>query len=476
MKVSSSSPQKAALVYLFLGMLPSGIKFFLLPVYINYLSPEDYGLLSILNVFSAAYGIIGSFQMNLAAGINFFKTDQKEHFEKTAISATLLLSFVSFLTFVALGPFVFEYFFQIPNLSFFPLGLMILTTGFLEQTSLVYVVLLKNTYRLKELSLYSILVLILSSGFQFYLIVFAGLGVMGSVFGSLIATAIMVVGILLYNRHLLTWRIDVTILRSCMKVALPMIPAVAIGWVTRFGDRVILEKYLDLHELGIYTLLINILGISLLIMQSLSTAIRPIFYQYLGELKTSQKQLADLTKKYVLVSLASISLVLLVGFNLELIISDERYLRVIPYLSLGVFVLLPQTLVKLPRLALAFQEKTGLISAYTLYKALAMVLLMVIMIPYGGIPYALIALAVASGIELVLSYFSFLKSGVPDSIKSNVFPVLISGLSIFGICWIGLKVDMSYGWIGIAQFVVTMSILYLYAQKEIHGLLYKTGG
>ncbi|MDW3194866.1 MAG: lipopolysaccharide biosynthesis protein [Cytophagales bacterium] len=467
MKFNGNSPQKAAMVYLILGMLPSGIKIFLLPVYINFLSPADYGILSILNVFAAAYGILGAFQMNIGVGVHFFKTEAKDAFEKTAISSTIILAFISFLFFMALGPVLFKYFFKIPELDFFPLGLMTLVTGLVTQVHLVYFVLLKNTYRLKELSIYSVSLLVLSSGLQFFLIVFMELNVMGSVLGGLIANAGVVVVLLFLNRKSLTFHVNYDILKGCLAVSLPMIPSVFINWVINFGDRVILEKYLTLHDLGIYTLLLNILGVSLLISQSLATAIRPMFFTYLNDPQENKSQLMGLDRNFTLISVLSSSAVMLIGFNLELIISDERYLSIIPFMSMAIFILLPKALVKLPRLAMAFKGKTGLISLFTFVNAAVMITLMLWLIPIGGITYALISMSIASAVELLLCYIIFYQLKIPNSAKASIIMVLASSILITGVCWIGLKMDWAYGIIGILQFMVALMIIVLIERKNL---------
>ncbi len=466
MKLNENSPQKALMVYLFLGMLPSGIKIFLLPVYVNFLSPSDYGILSILNVFSASYAVLGSFQLNIGAGVHFFKRTNKEAFEKTVISSSLILSFISFAFFLATGPAIFRYLFQIPDLNFYPLGLMVLVTAFLNQTYLVYFVLLKNTYRLKELCFYSVTLVALSSGLQFFLIVFMKLSVMGSVLGGLIAMSFTVLILLVSNRRLLSFNIDRAILRSCLMIGIPMIPSVFIHWVIQNADRILLEKYLSLYDLGIYTLLINILGVSLLITQSLATAIRPVFFSYLQKMKESSLELSKLDRKFTLLTILSASLVLLIGYNLELIISDERYLTIIPYLSVGIFIILPQSLVKLPRLAMTFQGKTGLVSLFTFFNAVIMITLMTLLIPKGGIYFALISIAIASGAELALCYFTFLKLKIPNSYKRNLMTIALTSLLISGICWIGMQWNLSFGLIGIAQFMATITLIYLFERKN----------
>lgn len=466
MKLNGNSPQQALLVYLFLGMLPSGIKIFLLPVYVNFLSPSDYGILSILTVYSAAYAVLGSFQMNIGVGVHFFKSTNKAAFEKTAISSSLLLSFISFTFFLATGPAVFKHLLQIPELEFYPLGLMVLVTAFLNQTYLVYFVLLKNTYRLRELCFYSITLVVLSSGLQFFLIVFMDLSVMGSVLGGLIAMSITVLILLVSKWRLLSFKIDRAILRGCLMISLPMIPSVFINFIIQNADRVLLEKYLSLYDLGIYTLLINVLGVSLLITQSLATAIRPIFFSYLQKMNDSHRELSKLDRKFTLLTILSASLILLIGYNLELIISDERYLTIIPYLGVGVFIVLPKSLVKLPRLAMTFQGKTGLVSLFTFFNAVIMISLMILLIPHGGILSALISIAIASAAELALCYFTFLKLKIPNSYRRNLVTILLSSTLISGICWMGMHWELPFGLIGIAQFMATIALIYLFEREH----------
>ncbi len=465
MSKEKRTSQKAFLTYLILGMLPSGIKFFLLPIYVNFLQPEDYGLLSFLNVVSASYGIIGCLQLNIAAGVNYFKTDDKEAFEKTIFSSSLVLSFISFLLFISLGFAFFQDLVSTNPVSFFPLGFVALSTAFLSQIHLVFFVFLRNKYSLRELSFYSVLLVLLSSGLQFILIVFVELSVLGSILGSFIATGVLVFVILFRNSKLLTFNMDRAILRNCLAISVPMIPAVGINWVARFGDRIILERILNLGELGKYTLIINIIGIATLILQSLSVAIRPQFYDYLEDIQKHKVGLERISKIYVLATVLVASLILLVGLNLSLIIQNSRYLSIVPHLGAALLILLPQALMKIPKLEMLYGQRSGRISIASLANAIVMVLLMVLLIPDGGILYAILALAAASFVEFFICYFSFNRSGIAHARRSNLLFMAASSISIFLAYWIGDKFDYSFNQIGLIQFVLILILAFFYAKR-----------
>ena len=136
---------RATVVYLLLSLLPAGIKFFLLPVYVNFLTPADYGVLSLLNLFGSLYFGFSILQLNVVAGVEYFKTTDKVKLEKRLFSLSIIVGVGTFILFGLLGSFLFGLFFTKINVSFFPAGIIVLSANLLSAIHGLFFVFLPNT-------------------------------------------------------------------------------------------------------------------------------------------------------------------------------------------------------------------------------------------------------------------------------------------------------------------------------------------
>ena len=121
MKVFLSKYVKASTLYVIIGLLPSTINFLLLPVYLRYISPEEYGYLALLNVYLILFSAFACLQLNVSGGTQYFsKGINKESFRVAILSGSVMLIIFWFLIFTLLG----NYFFSIyhTDVSFYPLG------------------------------------------------------------------------------------------------------------------------------------------------------------------------------------------------------------------------------------------------------------------------------------------------------------------------------------------------------------------
>lgn len=421
---------KASIVYALVGSLPSVISFLLLPIYLNHLTPEDYGILSLLATYVAFYEIVGSLHLNIAAETNYFKQEKKSSFEKQLFTSTIVISFFSFLLFSVTSHAGFDLLSSQQKLTFFPLGFIVLLTATLKQSKTIFFVFLRNKYNLRAFIFYSVASSALNFSIQYYLIVYEKLGVLGSVLGSMIGTICIALILFVKERNLFTLSISRTVIRDSLALSLPLIPAIAVRWALNFGDRLLLERYMTLGDVGIYTLLVKILSVSTLFFQAFVLAIRPGFYQLISNPIENKAALEKIIALFSSVTILAVALTLSVGFQLDLITTSERFLKMKDYLPLAMLCLVPKLLVRLPRLDLFYQKKTGLVSLYTFINAFFMITIALLTVDRYGVYGLLLGVSIGALAECILSYKHFFIFKYNISFATRTLPMAVFFLSL----------------------------------------------
>jgi len=111
-----------SLIYSGLQVLQGGIGFLLLPIYVRFLTPEDYGIVSVISSVVAFLGVFYLLGLNGAVYRYYFdfKNDQEQmkRFWGTVITFLLALSLIFTLILLFFGKFIFRLF--LGNIEFYP--------------------------------------------------------------------------------------------------------------------------------------------------------------------------------------------------------------------------------------------------------------------------------------------------------------------------------------------------------------------
>lgn len=459
--------QKAVLVFTVLGFLPLGVRYLLFPIYVRFLSPEEYGVMALLTILSSSYAVFASFQLKTAAGVNYFKEEDKVGFEKSMVSSVLYLSLITLGGYLLISSFFFSTFIGNEKYAFLPFGILTLVTAFFTQIQTLFFTLFRNKYSLKALTVFTLLSVFLSVPIQFYLVVLKGWGVLGVITGSFIASGVVFLGLIITYGRLLTLRIDYALMRRCFTLSAPMIPSVLIHWVMSSSDRVILKEYFSTADLGIYAVLLSIISISLIFTSSYVTAIKPRFYAYLKESSLYQLELEKLSKQHVGVVLLVLSFCVFLTSNLGLLTDEKKYLDIVQYAPLAALAFLPALLLQFIHQEMLYESKAGRISLFLFLSVCVQLALLFLLVPSLKIQGALLSLTVSSMINFFLCYGHFKRSKVPHRPLENLLLVLTVVIGVFFIRLVLINVlGVNEGVAGFGLFLFTVGSVYFNLRKK----------
>ncbi len=391
-----------------LGFLRPAVKIFLLPLYLIKISPSEYGALALISIFASLFGVLVSLQLNVAVNTFYFDYNHDESLLKNYIgqmfSFAILMSLVAFGFIYFSGESMFDFIFNNNSIAFFPLGIIAVTQVLLASCNSIYFTYLKNSVRVKEFVFFNALIIVFQILIQSILILVYDFGILGILLGGLIPVVIMFLYLILTKRFLVNVNLKSKYVKPSLIFSIGFLP---VAFLMLFGkqiDRFILERYMNLEQVGLYALLISIVGLFNILTRAYDNAIKPILYQALknDDNKTSST-LNKMYNTYTVIGVFSLAAILLVGSHLYLITDNPEYLSITDYFPFAILATIPVVLVKYEILVILFYKKTFLLSILTLFKTVMMIGLMILLIPQYGIYGAIGGLLISN----ILNFISF---------------------------------------------------------------------
>lgn len=247
---------KLSTVYTASNILNRGFVFLLVPLYTRYLTTAEFGILAITDVVTSVGKIILSYGLQ-AASFRFYYIYQDEEDRKRFYGTIWLFSVITSLTITlvlsVLGEKLLGSLFREVEFSpYIQLAIWIsyLRAGF----ELIPLQVFRARGQAWSYSKFSLASFLLTTATQIYMVAILKLGVVGALYGNLLASIVMAVfyslAMFKIGRIFLSW----DYLKPALAYSLPMMPHLIANWLLSLSDRFILERNVGLSDLGVYSL------------------------------------------------------------------------------------------------------------------------------------------------------------------------------------------------------------------------------
>src|SRR5699024_1738221 len=199
---------------------------------------------------------------------------------------------------------------------------------------------------------------------------------------------------------------------SSLLLAIPLIPHFLAGWFNNAGDRVLIEHFLSLYELGIYSVGAQFNSGLMLLVTSFNLAFAPRFYKIMKQQKMKQTLFTNIFN-FAVSSMVLVSFLVIIMLPFFI-----RHFGVESYQSNYIFIwlLIGGTLWHLGYImsvsSLIYFKKMNKVAIITVITALVNILLNLVLIPIMGILGASLATYIAYFCE-----FYFVKRLANNFIK-----------------------------------------------------------
>lgn len=273
---------KNTFIYAIGEVIPKLLSFGLLPVYTHYLTPNDYGILSYTNAVMVFLFVFSTLSLNSYVLRFFFEKKSDGERRKLIGNIFLFISFINIiilvLGFVIVPSLLNHFHVKVPWNPYFKLAFI---ANFLDVFSVIPLVLYRVRQNAKFFVALNLGKVVLQYFIIFILIVVYNKGILGYYYGNIIASIpfFIIYWIIIYRQC--TLNLNIKEIQEGLRFSLVLLPGAIAYLLLSFSDRVFLERYVTMRDIGIYNIAYTLAFTLNMVIQSGYKAIEPeIFKRY----------------------------------------------------------------------------------------------------------------------------------------------------------------------------------------------------
>ena len=314
-------------IYTIGNILPKAVGFILLPIYTRYLSPADYGIVSSMMVLQTILAVF--FSMCLERSIYRLYWDNKTESAKRNFLGTITISIAAIAFSILSLLFIFNHYVGLiyKSINFYPFYVYAILIGFISVFSLIPCIYFQLKERAGIFVTLSISQFIANSSLILWFIIAEREGAAGYLKGQVIGASLLLPLYLYIGYRIINFKFQFSILKESLLFSLPLIPTIMCAWILNLSDRIFIERYFSLEEVGIYSLGYKIAGLVGIVSGAIAMAYGPVFFRLVNS--DDQLQVRKTIDRYNHVYLMAIILMsfFIAFFAKEVIILafDNRY-------------------------------------------------------------------------------------------------------------------------------------------------------
>ena len=459
------------------NIIPQIANFFLLPLYTAYLTPAGYGIVQSMQVLTTILVVFFTLAVDRSVYRLYFdyKTEEEKKTYLSTIVISLLVVSVSVLGLV----FAFQNLISkiYTSIDFYPFYFYAIMTSFLS----VYAIIPKIYFQVKEKAgnfiVLSLMQFVSNTGFVLWFVVFLHKGASGWLQGLLLANLVTLPIFIIVAIKAINFKFNFEYFKSSLKYSLPMIPSLLSAWILNLSDRVFIERYFSLSEVGIYSLGYKIAGLVLIIAGAFNLAYNPVFFKLANsdDQINAKKKLSQYNTTYILVLLVIVFFISFFAKEVLQLFFKPAYFEAYKIVYLISLAYLISQIAGLFNLSIYQEKKTTVIMFIVLGSAGVNILLNFLLIPVYGIYGAAYA--------TILSFLVF--SGVKYFYAKKYYHVKLDWYKLFliFIVLLGIMIGFSFLQLSILyilmiKIVIVLSgaiLIYYFYRGELRNILKKDG-
>ena len=452
------------------NILPKATSFILLPIYLDYLDPSQYGIVGAMTAMMAFLNIF--LTLNFERSIFRLIYDYKDEKDQKRFLGTIFIWILFFATvIVSLLLFFKDYVSNIyDSIDFYPYFFIAIFSVYLNNFGNIPRVYLQVKEKAKVFVILGIIQFLLTNCSILFFVVFLQMKAEGYILGALISSILMLPYFLWFTSKIIVFRFDKTIFKAILKFSLPILPAVIAIQIIDLSDRIFIEKYLTTADLGLYSLAYTIAGVVLVFTASFKKAYDPFFYKIANTYNTKKaKYLLNKTNTlYYLVTILICFSISLVSREIIYIFFDDEYLivyKIVPILCVAYAISKISGLINLS----FYQNKnTKLMMYISIISATLNIILNFLLIPiygYFGAAYATVFTYLF--MLFIKYYFSKREFFIVINFKKILmFCVIVSFIYLISENYLESSIIILF--IKFIILFITLLLFYFFEKKNIH--------
>ncbi len=372
-----------------------GTNFFLIPLYTRVLSPSDYGILDMIRIFESMALLVVAFEIN--QGLGRYYMDEVNSLKKQSYFSTALI-----FTTVCFGIFFLLSMLFSKGLSNLFLGQKGLVTQF--QLGILFISLngillliycqFRYDLRSKDYTTISIVTFFATSIFSVILAYFLKWGLDGILIATCFGNLVGLTSVLIKYSSRIKFEFDISKLKKMLRFSLPLVPSGMAVFIHGYIDRMMINHYLTLNEVGLYGMGFRIAAITSIILAGFNRSLSPLIISNYRNPNTPS-QIAKIFRYFIGISLLFFMFLSLFAKEILILLTTPKFYEssfIVIYLVPAI--LFSQMYMFAPGTGIA--KKTHLIMIISISGAVINVILNFIFIPHFGYEGAAFATLIAN--------------------------------------------------------------------------------
>jgi O-antigen/teichoic acid export membrane protein len=241
-----------SLIYGFGNLLNRFVGFLMIPIYTRLLTPQDYGIIAMLTLFSSFVVTFFNASINGSFMRFYFERYKKENVYGTSLMILLGISIISIIILLPISGAISMLLFRSSEYSFF-IKLITLTLAF-QLIETLPMSLFRARQEPVKYIIFSTLQLALGLSLNIYLIAILRLGILGFLYSGLISSIVMVILLIAVTAVKTKLSFSYRLLKKIIQFGAPLVFSSIIYFAYYNSDLVFLERYTSLSQVGLYQL------------------------------------------------------------------------------------------------------------------------------------------------------------------------------------------------------------------------------
>ncbi|RKY11889.1 MAG: hypothetical protein DRP65_02855 [Planctomycetota bacterium] len=377
----------------------------LIPLYTRALATSEYGILGLIVITGQIAGVI--FSLGLRQGLvrSFFDYDRNEP-RKIVISTVIFLTAVNSIVLLLCGLFLAgllsNSLFGTREYGFY--FILIIAGTICDMFNQIAFAVFRVRQEAKKFVFCQTLSLLVRAGIIIYLVAEAGWGIKGVIVGQLITNSIFMVFLLWMIRNHIVAKFSMPEAHKLIRYGTPLAFVGIFAFVLNYLDRIILNHYVTLDEVGLYTLAYQLgMLVNIVLIAPLKRLWGPVFLSVKEDENFNRFCAKSLTYVIVIAGLVFL-LIALLSREALVVMSARQYwdsYSVIPIIALTYSLWSARSMIDV---GVVLKRKTGAIALCTSIGAVLNIDLNLILIPRYGMVGAAWATLISFVITLGLDY------------------------------------------------------------------------
>lgn len=430
--MSGNKLVKNTTIYALGDIIPRLIGFIALPILTSYLSPSDYGIVNYvytLNTFLLALGLLS---INTYFLVFYFRCENSEA-QKRLLGNLSSFIIVLNLVLVIILLFFGEYFFDIlgSKIPFYPYIIIAIFIHFFNIFSILPSALFRLIEKPLPLTILNVSKGIIAFILTLVLVIFYDYTALGVLYANLIVNFVFAIIFIYMVRNHIIWNFHYEQIKKALVFSLPLVPGSIAYYLTTVSDRILIDKYLNLNDLGIYSIAASVALILNIFSFGAYKAFEPYIFKNWGSNRFTTI-FENIRNNFVYVLLIGALCLSVFSKEFFLLMTDAKFHEgyiYVPMIIVGVY---SSSLSMLYGTIITAKGKTKINSLISIVGASISVSLNILFLPRFGLITAAIVSSIAMSVMLfIFMWYAKLKINHSKPFFSLLIVALVVYLMVY---------------------------------------------